>query len=72
MPYLNAEEMLAGGTVDLTPLDKAVNVLCTKLLYMMPDCINKTLNSMRKKKLELYNWEKAGKAYLGLFRKMMN
>ncbi len=50
------KEMLAQGTVDLTPLDQKVNTLCTKLMYMMPDCINKTLNSLRKKKLE--HWDR--------------
>ncbi|UCC43574.1 MAG: 6-oxocyclohex-1-ene-1-carbonyl-CoA hydratase [Candidatus Zixiibacteriota bacterium] len=50
------KEMLAGGTVDLTPLDDYVNSLCTKLLYLMPDCVNKTLNSLRKKKLE--HWDR--------------
>lgn len=50
------KEILAGGTVDLTPLDDAVNTLCTKFLYTMPDCINKTLNSVRKKKLE--HWDR--------------
>jgi len=58
---------LAAGTIDLTPLDKAVNQLATKLLYMMPDCVNKTLNSMRKKKLE--HWDKnqqSNRDWLGL------
>jgi len=50
------KETLAGGTIDLTPLDNVVNSLCTRLLYLMPDCINKTLNSLRKKKLE--HWDR--------------
>jgi 6-oxo-cyclohex-1-ene-carbonyl-CoA hydrolase len=50
------KEMLAKGCIDLTPLDNAVNALTTKLLYTMPDCISKTLNSMRKKKLE--HWDR--------------
>jgi 6-oxo-cyclohex-1-ene-carbonyl-CoA hydrolase len=61
------KEMLAGGTVDLTPLDNKVDSLCTKLLYMMPDCINKTLNSLRKKKLE--HWDRnqqSNRDWLGL------
>ena len=51
-----AKEILARGTVDLAPLDAAVNALATKFMYTMPDCINKTLNSMRKKKLE--HWDR--------------
>lgn len=47
---------LARGTIDLNPLDEAVNSLTTKLLYTMPDCLSKTLNSLRKKKLE--HWDR--------------
>ncbi len=54
--FAKGKEMLAGGTVDLTPLDNAVNALATKILYLMPDCVNKTLNSLRKKKLE--HWDR--------------
>ncbi|MFQ6614844.1 MAG: enoyl-CoA hydratase-related protein, partial [Fidelibacterota bacterium] len=50
-----AREIIAGGAVDLSPLDQAVNALGTKFLYMMPDCTSKTLNSLRKKKLEHWN-----------------
>jgi 6-oxo-cyclohex-1-ene-carbonyl-CoA hydrolase len=61
------KELLASWQIDLTPLDNIVNGLCTKLLYMMPDCINKTVNSMRKKKLE--HWDKnqqSNRDWLGL------
>ncbi len=61
------KEVLASGTVDLTPLDNLVNSLCTKLLYLMPDCVNKTLNSVRKKKLE--HWDRnqqSNRDWLGL------
>jgi 6-oxo-cyclohex-1-ene-carbonyl-CoA hydrolase len=50
------KDTLAGGEIDLTPLDDAVNGLTTKLMYMMPDCTSKTLNSLRKKKLE--HWDR--------------
>ena len=50
------KELLRSGTIDLSPLDNEVNSLATKLLYMMPDCTSKTLNSMRKKKLE--HWDR--------------
>ncbi|MBU8933482.1 MAG: 6-oxocyclohex-1-ene-1-carbonyl-CoA hydratase [candidate division Zixibacteria bacterium] len=58
---------LKEGAIDLTPLDDCVNDLCTKLLYLMPDCVNKTLNSLRKKKLE--HWDKnqqSNRDWLGL------
>lgn len=61
------KETLKGGTVDLTPLDKLVDSLCTKLMYLMPDCVNKTLNSLRKKKLE--HWDRnqqSNRDWLGL------
>ncbi|MFH1279014.1 MAG: 6-oxocyclohex-1-ene-1-carbonyl-CoA hydratase [Candidatus Eisenbacteria bacterium] len=50
------KETLGAGTIDLTPLDEAVGRLATSFLYMMPDCVNKTLNSVRKKKLE--HWDR--------------
>jgi len=61
------KELLARGTVDLQPLDDAVNLLTTRLLYTMPDCITKTLNSLRKKKLE--HWDRnqqSNRDWLGL------
>ncbi len=39
-------------TIDLGPLDVAVDRLVTKLLYTFPDCTRRTLESLRKKKLE--------------------
>lgn len=51
-----AKEILKQGEIDLSLLDKAVDTLCTKLLMTMPNCLSKTLNSLRKKKLE--HWDK--------------
>ena len=62
-----AKDVMAKGAIDLAPLDKAVDTMTTKLLYTMPDCINKTLNSMRKKKLE--HWDRnqqSNRDWLGL------
>jgi len=53
---LKAKETLKSGEVDLALLDQAVEKLCTKLLNTMPNCLSKTLNSLRKKKLE--HWDK--------------
>jgi 6-oxo-cyclohex-1-ene-carbonyl-CoA hydrolase len=61
------KEVLAGGAIDLGPLDAAVNEVANKFVYMMPDCINKTLNSLRKKKLE--HWDRnqqTNRDWLGL------
>ncbi len=52
--------LMARGTVDLTLLDDAVSDLTTKLLYTMPDCLTKTIESMRKHKLE--HWDRNGES----------
>jgi len=46
---------LAKGVVDLALLDQAVDELCLNLLYTMPDCLTKTIESLRKHKLE--HWD---------------
>lgn len=51
-----AKELLKSCEVDLSLLDKAVNRLCTKLLNTFPNCLSKTIGSIRKKKLE--HWDK--------------
>jgi 6-oxo-cyclohex-1-ene-carbonyl-CoA hydrolase len=51
-----AKELLKSCQGDLSMLDKAVEKLCTKLIYTFPNCLSKTLNSIRKKKLE--HWDK--------------
>jgi 6-oxo-cyclohex-1-ene-carbonyl-CoA hydrolase len=61
------KRLLAKGTVDLSLLDEAVEEMCTKLLYTMPDCLIKTLESLRKHKLE--HWDKnreSNRAWLSL------
>ena len=59
--------LVARGMVDLTLLDAAVDDLATKLLYTMPDCLTKTIESMRKHKLE--HWDRnreTNRAWLSL------
>jgi 6-oxocyclohex-1-ene-carbonyl-CoA hydrolase len=61
------KSMLAKGTVDLTLLDQAVEEMCTKFLYTMPDCLTKTIESLRKHKLE--HWDRnreSNRAWLSL------
>ena len=59
--------LLAKGAVDLSLLDEAVEGTCTKLLYTMPDCLIKTIESLRKHKLE--HWDRnreTNRAWLSL------
>ena len=54
-------------TVDLGPLDEAVERLVTRLLYTFPDCCRKTLESLRKKKLEhWYRNSETSRSWLAL------
>jgi 6-oxo-cyclohex-1-ene-carbonyl-CoA hydrolase len=65
--YEEGKAFLAKGTVDLSLLDEAVESLCTKLLYTMPDCLIKTIESLRKHKLE--HWDRnreTNRAWLAL------
>jgi len=47
-----AKTRLKELTIDLAPLDAAVERMVTTLLHTFPDCTRKTLESLRKKKLE--------------------
>jgi 6-oxo-cyclohex-1-ene-carbonyl-CoA hydrolase len=61
------KELLKQGEVDLTLLDEEVEGMTTKLLYTMPDCLTKTVESLRKHKLA--HWDKnreTNRAWLGL------
>jgi len=63
----DAKELLARGTVDLAHLDEAVEALATKILYTMPNCTSKTVQSVRKHKLE--HWDRnreTNRAWLAL------
>jgi 6-oxo-cyclohex-1-ene-carbonyl-CoA hydrolase len=50
-----AKAVLAKATTDHAALDAAVERLCTKILMLMPDCVSKTVNSVRKHKL--HHWD---------------
>jgi 6-oxocyclohex-1-ene-carbonyl-CoA hydrolase len=50
------KEILKSGEVDLSLLDEAVDRMCTKLMMTFPNCLSKTINSVRKKKLE--HWDR--------------
>lgn len=53
---LKAKEILKSGEIDLSRLDEATERLATKLAYTFPNCLSKTIGSLRKKKLE--HWDK--------------
>jgi 6-oxo-cyclohex-1-ene-carbonyl-CoA hydrolase len=62
-----ARQLMAESVTDLQLLDEAVDAMCTKLLYTMPDCLTKTTESLRKHKLE--HWDRnreSNRAWLAL------
>jgi 6-oxo-cyclohex-1-ene-carbonyl-CoA hydrolase len=62
-----AKALLARGTIDLSLLDARVEALCAKLLLTFPDCTTKTLEELRKPKLEAWNRNKENsRAWLAL------
>jgi 6-oxo-cyclohex-1-ene-carbonyl-CoA hydrolase len=61
------QELLKRGTVDLGLLDERVEQLCSKLLYTFPDCTTKTVEELRKPKLDAWNRNKENsRAWLAL------
>jgi 6-oxo-cyclohex-1-ene-carbonyl-CoA hydrolase len=61
------KELLAAGTIDLSLLDEAVEDLCAKFVNMFPDCLTKTLEELRKPKLNAWNANKENsRAWLAL------
>jgi 6-oxo-cyclohex-1-ene-carbonyl-CoA hydrolase len=70
---LSGEELAAGkallksSEIDLTPLDEAVDRLCTKLLMTMPGCLTRTLESTRRHKLAHWDRNREGnRSWLGV------
>ncbi|MFQ5555966.1 MAG: enoyl-CoA hydratase-related protein, partial [Acidimicrobiales bacterium] len=62
-----AKAQLRAGRIDFELLDAGVEAMITKILYTMPDCTLKTLESLRKKKLE--HWDRnreTNRAWLAL------
>jgi 6-oxo-cyclohex-1-ene-carbonyl-CoA hydrolase len=50
-----AQDILARSSTDLGALDTAVGALCTKILMLMPECVTKTISSLRKHKQ--WHWD---------------
>jgi 6-oxo-cyclohex-1-ene-carbonyl-CoA hydrolase len=53
-----AKALMKSGTVDLSALDEKVETLCGKIVHTFPDCMTKTLEELRKPKLESWNRNK--------------
>ena len=47
--------LLKKGSIDLSLLDEAVQQLSAKFIHMFPDCLTKTLEELRKPKLNAWN-----------------
>jgi 6-oxo-cyclohex-1-ene-carbonyl-CoA hydrolase len=59
--------LLARGRVDLSRLDARTEALCAKLLLTFPDCTTKTIEELRKPKLDAWNRNKENsRAWLAL------
>ena len=59
--------LMARGKVDLTALDDKVEELCAKILLTFPDCTTKSLEELRKPKLDAWNRNKENsRAWLSL------
>ena len=50
--------LLARGEVELSLLDERIEAICAKLLLTLPDCLTKTIEELRKPKLEAWNRNK--------------
>ncbi len=62
---------IKGGQIDLSLLDEKVEELCGKLLETFPECMTKSLEELRKPKLDAWNKNKENaRAWLAL--NMMN
>ena len=66
-----ARAMVKSGEVDLSLLDDKIEGLCAKLIETFPECMTKSLEELRKPKLEAWNRNKEdARAWLAL--NMMN
>ncbi len=63
----DAKKLVESCTVDLSELDALVDATVTRLTYMFPDCVRKTLESVRKKKLShWYQNSETNRSWLSL------
>ena len=61
------KELLKKGAIDLSLLDAKVEEICAKILHTFPDCFTKTIQELRKPKLNAWNANKENsRDWLGL------
>src|SRR6185369_16072858 len=66
-PFKEGQALLKSGEVDLSLLDQKVEELCAKLLETFPECMTKSLEELRKPKLDAWNRNKENsRAWLAL------
>ncbi len=53
--FKSGRETIKSGEVDLSLLDEKVEQICAKLLATFPECTTKTIEELRKPKLEAWN-----------------
>jgi 6-oxo-cyclohex-1-ene-carbonyl-CoA hydrolase len=64
---MKGKDILKQGTVDLSLLDAKVEEICAKILMTFPDCFTKTIQELRKPKLNAWNANKEiNRDWLGL------
>jgi 6-oxo-cyclohex-1-ene-carbonyl-CoA hydrolase len=65
--FRKGKDLLATGEIDLSLLDSKVEVMCAKFLAMFPESLAKTLEELRKPKLDAWNRNKeSGRSWLAL------
>lgn len=69
--FKEGRDLIKTGTIDLSMLDEKVEELCAKLIETFPECMTKSLEELRKPKLQAWNQNKENsRAWLAL--NMMN
>lgn len=69
--FKEGRDLIKNGELDLSMLDEKVEELCAKLIETFPECMAKSLEELRKPKLEAWNANKENsRAWLAL--NMMN
>jgi 6-oxo-cyclohex-1-ene-carbonyl-CoA hydrolase len=69
--FKEGRDLIKSGEVDLSMLDEKVEELCAKLIETFPECMAKSLEELRKPKLQAWNQNKENsRAWLAL--NMMN
>ncbi|MBF0324975.1 6-oxocyclohex-1-ene-1-carbonyl-CoA hydratase [Magnetospirillum moscoviense] len=64
---MKGKDLLKQGTIDLSLLDAKVEEVCAKILMTFPDCFTKTIQELRKPKLNAWNANKENsRDWLGL------